>query len=96
MEPTTLLLLVGALACPIGMGVMMWMMNKQMGGQSSQSMPGGQTSTNATERLAALRAQRQALEAEIVEVARLAELEAKRDALTGNVSAAQNADGSPM
>ena len=96
MEPATLLLLVGALACPIGMGVMMWLMSKQMGGQSGQSMASDQTPANAAERLAALRAQRQTLEAEIVEVARLAELEAKREALATNVSAAQKADGSSM
>ena len=96
MEPATLLLLVGALACPIGMGVMMWLMSKQMGGQSGQPMASSQTPANSAERLAALRAQRQALEAEIVEVARLAELEAKREALATNVSAAQKADGSSM
>lgn len=81
MEPATLLLLAGVLACPIMMGVMMWLMSKNMGGQSSQSMAGHPTPASSQERLAALRAQQQALEAEIAEVTRLAELEAQREAL---------------
>ena len=73
-----LLFAVAMLACPIGMGLMMWLMNKNMGSNQSHSTPKDQT---AAERLAALRAQRQTLEAEIAETARIAELEAKRDAL---------------
>ena len=52
-----------------------------MDSQSSYSMEGHQTPTNSAERLAALRAQRQALEAEMAEVTRLVELEAQRQAL---------------
>ena len=78
MDPSTLIFLVAALACPIGMGLMMWWMSKNMSGQPGHSMSGDQT---PAERLAALRAQRQALEAEIAETAHVAELEAKREAL---------------
>ena len=88
MEPSTFLFLIAALACPISMGLMMWLMNKNMSDQ--HAMPGQQTSANAAERLAALRAQRQALEAEIAEAAKIAELEAKRQALRAS---AQSGDG---
>ena len=81
MEPSNLFLVVAALACPIGMGVMIWLMNKQTSGQAGHSMPGNQTPADSAERLVALRNERNQLEAEIAEVARLAELEARREAL---------------
>lgn len=37
MELGTILLLVATLACPIGMNLMMWLMNKNRGGQSNSS-----------------------------------------------------------
>lgn len=84
-----LLFAIAMLACPIGMGLMMWLMNRNMSGQSGHAMPGGQTPTSAAERLAALRAQRQVLEAEIAETARIAELEAKREVLRASRSPAE-------
>ena len=85
------LLLVAVLACPIGMGLMMWMMNKNMGSQPGHSMSGDQQPVRPAERLAALRAQRQALEAEIAETARIAELEAQRESLlAGRASGPEN------
>jgi len=79
MEPATLLLLVAVLACPIGMGVMMYMMNRQnMGGQHGHSMPG---QTSQAERLKAMREQRRQLEQEIVEAEKIATLEAKKESL---------------
>ncbi len=85
MELSSLWYTIAFLACPIGMGAMMWMMNKQqMSGKPGRSMGGEQTSASASERLAALRMEREVLEAEIAEVSRLVELEAQRDALLGD------------
>ena len=80
MDPSVLLLIT-ALACPIGMGLMMWMMNRNMGGQQGHSMPGHTSHTSEGERLKVLREQRRLLEQEIAEVEKIAALEAKKETL---------------
>ncbi len=85
MDFSTLLIFVALLACPIGMGAMMWMMGKQMGGQKAQSISDAQmTASSTTERLDALRTQRQLLETEIAEATKLVELEARIEKLRQN------------
>ena len=81
MDLSTTIRLVAVLACPVGMGLMIWWMSKNMNSQQGHSTTGAQTPANSAERLAALRAQQQALKAEIAEAEQLAELETKRDAL---------------
>jgi hypothetical protein len=81
MEPQTLLLLVAVLACPIGMGLMMYMMNRNMGGQQGQSMPGHTAHTSEADHLQALREQRRLLEQEIAEAEKIVALEEKKKAL---------------
>jgi hypothetical protein len=81
MELSYFLFLVGSLACPIIMCTTMWLMSRNMGRQSNQATPGDPTPANLAERVAWLRAQQQALEAEIAEVTRLMELEAQREGL---------------
>ncbi len=84
MNPQILLFAVAMLACPIGMGLMMWMMTKNMGGQQQgHSMPGH---TSEAERLEALRDQRRQLEQEIAEAEQIAVLEDKKKALAQGAS----------
>ena len=87
MELSTILIVVAALACPIGMGLMMWMMNKNMGGDSHQSMSG----TDA-DRLKVLREQRRMLDQEIAEVQKISELEEKKKALTRTAATESSSD----
>jgi hypothetical protein len=61
------------------MGAMMWMMNRNIGGQQGHSMPGHAL---AADRLAALREQRRRLEQEIAEAEKIVALEAQKEALT--------------
>jgi hypothetical protein len=87
MELSTLLFVVAMLACPIGMGVMMWMMNRNMSAQQQgHTMPG---QASASDRLKALQDQRRLLEQEIAEVEKIAVLEAKKEALTHADSSAE-------
>lgn len=66
MDPSTLLLIAAFVACPLAMGAMMWMMNKQMNERSTGADRGD---------LEQLRAQEEALRDEI------AKLESQRHSL---------------
>ena len=97
MNPQILLFAIAMLACPIGMGLMMWMMNKNMGGQQQgHSMPGH---TSGAERLKALRDQQRLLEQEIAKAETIAALEdmkatvaqsARRDSQAGPLESGHN------
>ena len=87
MELSTILIIVAALACPIGMGLMMWMMNKNMGGDSHQSMSG-----TDSDRLNVLREQRRILDQEIAEMQKITELEEKKKSLTHITSTKSSSD----
>ena len=83
MNPNTLLIVVATLACPIGMGVMMWMMSRNMGGQQGKPATGSTDSLSEADRLQVLRQQRKQLELEIAEVEKIAALQAQKEALVG-------------
>ena len=88
MDVNTIFLLVMGLACPIGMGLMMWLMNKNMSRQPSQLASDKQKRSSAADRLAALHEQRQVLEAEIAEMTQIAELEEQHKLLLPDPSPA--------
>lgn len=75
MDINTLFLLVMGLACPIGMGLMMWLMNKNMSHQPEQSSSDKQKRISAADRLVALHEERRALESEIAELSHEVELD---------------------
>jgi hypothetical protein len=78
MDTSTLFIVLAALACPIGMGLMMWMMNKNMSEHPGHA-PSGDVS--AKERLGTLREERRLLELELEEVEKIAALEAEKEAI---------------
>jgi hypothetical protein len=78
MELKAILPFLAVLACPVCMGLMMWLMNKNKGSEQSHSAAIEETPVSPAERLAALCVQQQALEAEIAEATRLAEVEARQ------------------
>jgi len=81
MDFSTILIIAAALACPIAMGLMMWMMNRNMSGQQDHFMPDHTSHVSETDRLKSLREQRQRLEQEIAETEKIAALEMKKQAL---------------
>ena len=81
MNPNTLLILAATLACPIGMGVMMLMMNRNMGGQQGKPATSSAEPLSEADRLQALRQQRKQLELEIAEVEKITALQAQKEAL---------------
>ncbi|MCE7981800.1 MAG: hypothetical protein DYG89_11445 [Caldilinea sp. CFX5] len=82
MELSTLLLFFAVLACPVGMGLMMWMMNRNMGSNHATS-----SHISGSDRLQALHQQRRQLEQEIAAVEQIVALEAEKEALTRTRSA---------
>lgn len=81
MEPATILLFLGVLACPIAMGYMMLKMNRDMGSKHGPSHGSDMPAPALDRRLVALRSQRAAVEAEITELTSVLELERRREEL---------------
>ena len=73
--------IVVALACPIGMGLMMWMLHRNMGGQNSGANPSQRVEATA-DRLLRLRAERVQLEQAIAEAERAAAFAAGQNSAT--------------
>lgn len=84
MNANSIFLLVMGLACPIGMGLMMWLMNKNMSEQSGHLSLDKQEQINPARRLGALQQQRRMLEAEIAELTDIVALEVQQEALPAN------------
>jgi hypothetical protein len=88
MDLNAVFLLIMGFACPIGMGVMMWLMNKNMSHQPEHLSSDKQKRISAADHLSALHQQRQLLETEIAELNQLVELEARHEARLTNPSPA--------
>ena len=82
MSPSTILILIAALACPIAMGLMMWQMSKNMDDKSHHYMSGMDA-----DHLKALHEQRRMLEQEIAEVEKIVELEEKKKSFAHTAAA---------
>lgn len=78
MDGNAIFLLVMGLACPIGMGLMMWLMNKQMSQHAEPRPFDRQKHLSPANRLAELHDERRALDAEIVELSQDVELDGQR------------------
>ncbi len=87
MNPSTLLIVAATLACPIGMGIMMWVMNRNMGGQQGKSATGSTKPLSEADRLEAFLAQRRQLEQEIAEVEQITALQAQKETLVNGPAA---------
>lgn len=91
MDPSTLLILLAVVACPIGMGGMLWMMNKNMAQREDPTKTRQPGSVSTDQRLAELRKRREEIESETAELAKIAELEGRREALSVDPKAARRA-----
>lgn len=81
MDLNTVLLLVMGLACPIGMGAMMWLMNKKTSEPQPAQSYERWTLVNATNRLAQLQEQRKQLDAELSQLSHAIEAQLQREQL---------------
>jgi hypothetical protein len=85
-----------ALACPIGMGLMMWFVMRGMRGDHKETMTGRMEAMTPEEKLARLEAEKQALEQQIAAKnalspeARLAQLEGEKKVLEQQMAVARN------
>lgn len=95
MDANSIFLLLMGLACPIGMGLMMWLMNKQTGHQPEYLSADKHKPINPASRLTALQEQRQQLEAEIAELSQIVELEAEQESWVQDGSPVVADDSSP-
>lgn len=68
MDLNTLFLLLVGLACPVGMGLMMWMMNKSMSNSTSNLRKQDELPFDLEDYLVQLRLQRRLLDDEIAEL----------------------------
>ncbi|QPC83115.1 hypothetical protein G4Y79_01695 [Phototrophicus methaneseepsis] len=68
MDLNTLFLLLVGLACPVGMGLMMWMMNKNMNQSTDNLRKNKELPSDLEDYLMQLRLQRQLLDDEITEL----------------------------
>ena len=68
MDLNTLFLLLVGLACPVGMGLMMWMMNKNMSQSTGNLRKNKEVPFDLEDSLMQLRLQRQLLDDEIAEL----------------------------